>query len=83
MRRTQGHATANAIGHPVLILIWSASMLLLGSMIGMHWHKSHAGAVCMSLACALIIVLHEMIEGFIWCTLTAWWIGRFQSRGDR
>ena len=50
------------LGHPVLIFLWSAWMLLLGCAIGMHWHRSHTVAVCVSIACAVLIVVHEMIS---------------------
>jgi hypothetical protein len=66
------------LGHPALIFLWSTWMLLLGCVIGMHWHRSHSVVVCVSLACAVLIVVHEMIDGFVWCTMTAWWLGRCQ-----
>lgn len=71
------------LGHPAFIFLWSLWMLLLGCAIGMHWHQSRTVAVSISTACAVLIVVHEIIDGWIWCTLTAWWIGRCQARGER
>ena len=67
------------LGHPVFIFFWSIWMLLLGFFLGVYLHPSHRAAVGISIICAAMIVIHEMVDGFIWCTLTAWWIGRSQS----
>ena len=71
------------LGHPVLIFFWSTWMLLLGCAIGMHWRRSHTVAFCVSMTCAVMIVVHEMIDGFVWCTLTAWWLGKCQGQRNR
>ena len=68
------------LGHPLLILFWSVWMVLLGVVLGSYFHSSHGAAVGISITCAAMIVVHEMVEGFIWCSLTAWWIGRCQSQ---
>lgn len=71
------------LGHPLLILFWSFWMVLLGVVLGAHFHPSHGAAVGISIACAAMIVVHELVEGFIWATLTAWWIGRCQGQRER
>ena len=71
------------LGHPLLILFWSVWMILLGVVSGIYFHPSHGAAVEVSIACGAMIVVHEMVEGFIWCSLTAWWIGRCQSQLER
>lgn len=71
------------LGHPVFIAFWSFWMVLLGCSIGMHFHPSLGAAVGISTACAAMIMVHEVTDGFIWCTLTAWWIGRCQGQRER
>jgi galactitol-specific phosphotransferase system IIC component len=71
------------LGHPVYIFFWSVWMVLLGCIIGMHLHSSFRAAVGISIACAAMIVIHELLDGFIWCTLAAWWIGRCQGQRER
>lgn len=66
------------LGHPVLIFFWSVWMVLLGVVLGAYLHPSHGVAVGISIVCAAMIVIHELIDGFVWCALTAWWIGRCQ-----
>lgn len=68
------------LGHPVLVFLWSAWMLLLGCTIGMHCHRSHTVTACVCIACAVLIVAHEIVDGWIWCTMTAWWIGKCQGK---
>lgn len=66
------------LGHPVLIFFWSFWMVLLGVALGEHLHPSHGAAVGISIVCATMIVIHELIDGFIWCSVTALLIGRHQ-----
>ena len=62
------------LGHPVLIFIHSVALLLIGVAIGMHWHQSRSAAIWIAVSGALLIVINEMITGFWWVSLTAWWI---------
>jgi hypothetical protein len=68
------------LGHPVFIFFWSVWMVVLGVVLGVHLHPSRAAGLGISILCATLIVVHELIDGFIWSTLTAWWIGRCQGR---
>lgn len=68
------------LGYPIIIFFWGVWMVLLGLLLGVYLHPSRRAAVGISIACAAMIVIHELVDGFIWCTLTAWWIGRCQSR---
>lgn len=85
MTKTRSTPTSFTVrlGHPVLIFFWSVWMLLLGCVIGMHWHQSRGVAFCISVACAVMIVVHEMIDGWVWCTLTVWLIQRRQGQRER
>ena len=69
------------LGHPVLIFIHSVALLLIGCVIGMHWHHSHSAAIWIAVSGAVLIVINEMIAGFWWVSLTAWWIHKSRHSG--
>lgn len=69
------------LGHPVLIFIHSLALLLIGCAIGMHWHQSRSVAIRIAVSGAVLIVINEMIAGFWWMSLTAWWIRRHRHSG--
>jgi hypothetical protein len=69
------------LGHPVVIFIHSLGMLLVGVVIGMHWHQSRSAAICIAISGAVLIVINEMITAFFWISLTAWWIGKNKHAG--
>jgi hypothetical protein len=69
------------LGHPVLIFIHSVALLLIGVAIGMHWHQSRSSAIWIAVSGALLIVINEMITGFIWLFFTALWIRKNKHAG--
>jgi hypothetical protein len=71
------------LGHPAFIVFWSFWMVLLGVILGVYFHPSHEAAFGISIVCAVMIAVHERIDGFIWCTLTAMWIGRCQGQREK
>ena len=71
------------LGHPVFIVFWSFWMVLLGVVLGAYLHPSHGATVGISIVCAAMIAVHELVDGFIWCSLTAFWIGLCQGRRER
>jgi hypothetical protein len=64
------------LGNPVVMFFWSAAMLLTGIVIGAYWHPSRALVVATGVAAGVFMVLHELLCCFVWCSLSAWWIGR-------
>lgn len=64
------------LGNPVVMFFWSFAMLLAGNVIGAHWHPSHRWAVALAVAAGVFTVVHELVCCFVWCSLSAWWIGR-------
>ena len=64
------------LGNPVVMFFRSLGMLLTGIVIGEHWHTSRALAAATALAAGAITTLHELVCCFVWCSLSAWWIGR-------
>ena len=71
------------LGHPLLIFIHSLALLLIGCAIGMHWHRSHSIAIWIAFSGAVLIVINEMISGFIWVILITTWIHKCQHSGGR
>ncbi len=64
-----------SLRHPMLVFIWGFSLLLIGCFIGMHWHPSRIAKLSIATLGALLMVIHEVFYGFLWISITAWWIG--------
>jgi hypothetical protein len=62
------------LGNPALIFIYSAVLLLLGVAIGLHWHASPSLSVWIAICAALLMVIHDLLEGFIWFGIAAKWV---------
>ena len=73
------------LGHPVFIFFWSVWMEALGVVLGVHASSSLACRRARHLQprTDAMITAHELIDAFIWSTLTAWWICRRQGRRER
>jgi hypothetical protein len=65
------------LGHPVLIFVYSLVLLLFGCAIGMHWYQSRACAVWIAVAAASLMVVHDVLTGLIWASVT---LRRFQRQ---
>jgi hypothetical protein len=76
-----GNEMTIRLGHPIVILIHSLALLLIGVAIGMHWHQSHSTAIWIALCGALLTVINEMISGFFWLSVTAFWIHKNRRAG--
>lgn len=61
------------LGNPVLIFIYTFSVLLLGCAIGAHWHFSGA-ALGLVVAAAVLMAIHDLATGILWCWITAKWM---------
>lgn len=59
------------LGHPVLILMYSIALLLLGCAIGLFWKATPSVAFCMAGLAALLMVVHDIAMGVLWFWLTA------------
>ena len=58
------------LANPVLIFMYSLVLLLLGCAIGMHWSKSPRLAIWFAVGAALLMVIHDLLEGIIWFGIT-------------
>jgi hypothetical protein len=59
------------LANPVLVFVYSLFNLLFGCAIGMHWYKNPGSAVWVAICGALLMVIHDLAEGFIWFGVTA------------
>jgi membrane protein YdbS with pleckstrin-like domain len=64
-----------SLGNPVLIFVYSVALLLIGCAIGMHWYQSRASAIWIAAAAAALMVVHDMLTGLIFASLS---LRRFQ-----
>jgi hypothetical protein len=67
------------LGSPALIFLYTLALLLLGCSIGIHWSKNPGTAVCVSLCAALLMVIHDLLEGFAWIGIIAAWTRMLQT----
>lgn len=61
------------LGNPVLIFIHSLVLLLFGCAIGIHWNSKPGTAVWIAVCGALLMVIHDLLEGIIWFGIAAKW----------
>jgi len=61
------------LGNPALIFIYSGALLLIGVAIGVHWQANPKLSVWIAICAALLMVIHDLLEGFIWFGIAAKW----------
>ncbi len=64
-----------SLRHPILVFVWGFSLLLIGCFVGEHWYPSRSATLLIATLGAVLMVIHEVSYGFLWISLTAWWIG--------
>ena len=57
------------LGDPLLIFVYSLSLLLLGCAVGIHWHATPATAIGLTFAGASLMVLHDTLTSLIWFSI--------------
>ena len=62
------------LGHPVLILLYSFALLLLGCAIGLHWHNSLWSASKVALLGAMLMMIHDWMTAAVTFWITAQWL---------
>lgn len=68
------------LGNPLLIFVYSLSILLLGCAIGLYWKAAPGMALCLALIGALLMVIHDLVTGILWFSVTAKMVGKTQDR---
>lgn len=66
-------------GNPVLILLYSAFLLVTGCAIGMFWFKTPEIAIKVAIVGAVLIVIHDMLMALLSLYAARIWI-RSQSK---
>lgn len=64
------------LGNPVVMFFWSSAMFLTGIAVGIYWHPSRMHSIAIAMAAGAFTMLHELVCCFVWCSISAWWIGR-------
>jgi hypothetical protein len=65
-----------SLGNPMVMFFSSFAMLLVGILIGEHCRPSSMHGVLIAVAAGVFAMVHELVCCFVWCSLSAWWIGR-------
>jgi len=61
------------LANPLLIFIYSLSLLLLGIAGGIYWHPTPSVAVGLAAVGGLLMVLHDTLTSLIWFWIAAKW----------
>lgn len=64
------------LANPILIFIYSLSLLLLGCTVGIFWHTAPSVAAGLAIAGASLMVLHDTLTSLIWFLIAAEWSRR-------
>jgi hypothetical protein len=67
-------------GDPILIFIYTLSVLLVGDAIGMFWRSEPVKAFSIALLGASFMVVHDTFMTLIWASAAARWA---QTAGDQ
>jgi len=54
-----------SLGHPILIVLYSLALLLLGCAIGIHWHNSLWSASKVALLGAVLMIVHDWMTAAV------------------
>ncbi len=71
------------LGDPLVIFVYSVSLLLFGCAIGIHWHSSPGAAVGLAFVGAALMVLHDTLTSLIWFLIAATWVRRAVADGRK
>jgi multisubunit Na+/H+ antiporter MnhB subunit len=75
--------TQMQLANPALIFIYSLVLLLYGCAIGMHWSNSPGIAVWIAVYAALVMVIHDLVAGFIWMGITVKWTQAVRKKAEQ
>lgn len=64
------------LGNPLFMFSWNFATVAMGLAVGGYWRPSRAVILTMASCAGVFAALHELVCCFLWCTVTAWWIGR-------
>ncbi len=61
------------LANPFLIAIYSASLLLLGCAVGMHWAHTPGTALLLAVVGGVLMAAHDLVMGTLFFVLAARW----------
>ena len=71
------------LGHPILIALYSAALLLFGCSVGVHFNHSLPTALWLCVAGGVVMAAHDLATGFVWFWLTATWVRSVTIQRDK
>jgi protein-S-isoprenylcysteine O-methyltransferase Ste14 len=71
------------LANPALIFIYSLVLLQFGCEIGMHWSNTPGIAVWIAVCAARIMVIHNLVAGFIWMEITVKWTQAVRKKAEQ
>ena len=64
------------LGNPLFMFFCNFAMVAIGLSAGGYFHPSRAMILTIAICAGVFVMLHELVCCFLWCSVTAWWIGR-------
>ena len=64
------------LSNTLSMFLSNSAMLGTGLALGGWWHPSRVAILAVAFLAGVFAVLHQLVCCFVWCSLTAWWIGR-------
>jgi len=71
------------LGHPILIILYSAALLLMGCGVGVRFHHNLPAALWICGAASILTAIHDLTTGFVWFWLTAKWVRSVMIQRDQ
>lgn len=75
--------TQVTLANPFLVAIYSASLLLIGCAVGMHWAHTPATALLLGAVGGVLMAAHDLLMGTLFFVLTARWARSMIQRSNR
>lgn len=71
------------LGHPILITLYSAALLLIGCGLGVRFNHSLPTALWLCVAGGVVMAAHDLATGVLWFWLTATWVRSVTIQRDK
>ncbi len=71
------------LNNPVITLLGSFGIFVIGIVIGVHWRPPASTVVWMATTGALLVVLHDLLYALIWTAFTSECLRRSRLRRQR
>jgi hypothetical protein len=70
------------LGHPILITLYSAALLLFGCAVGVRFSHALPTALWLCAAGSVLVAVHDLATGFVWFWLAATWVRSVKMKRD-